>query len=169
MGEDNTTLPPASVPSFTVSYASPIDAEDIVVLVCTRSIAAKARADCRGEYNTSGGHQIKVTCDISLGAASGPGCETRIVGSLGERENSRRKDYLNPPEAAVPTPTTYRAGKRSSSTTCGTTTPPISPVFRTGKPLTLTSLPAKIWGLLPRTPLSHARPMRSLLARSPIS
>ena len=75
MGEDNSTVTQIPVPTFTVRYASPIDANDIVGLVCTRSTAAKARADCRGEYSTSSGHLIEVTCDITLGAASGPGCE----------------------------------------------------------------------------------------------
>ena len=90
-------------PSFSVQYVSPLDANDIVDLVCTSSDIAKTQAGCLGDYATAE-HKVEVICEITLGAVSGPGCETRVVGGLGEAQDPRYRDYLNPPGAGGPNP-----------------------------------------------------------------
>ena len=74
-------------PSFLVPFTSPVD-NKVVELTCISSVEAKARADCSGSYTTipkdgTQGFEVRVTCEIPLGAVSGPGCRTRVIEALG--------------------------------------------------------------------------------------
>ena len=100
MGKDNSTLTQNSVSTFTVRYISPVNA-DVVDLVCSRSTRAKTRADCLGGHDTDAGPHVTVVCDITLGAASGPGCASKAAG---DPQGEEHKEYLYPPGNNAPNP-----------------------------------------------------------------
>ena len=85
MGGDDTTVTQPPKPTFSVQYVSPLDSKQLN-LVCTSSNIAKAKADCFGAYATPE-HKVEINCEIALGAASGPGCETRVLKGLGEDQD----------------------------------------------------------------------------------
>ena len=98
VGDDKEVTEPPK-PTFLVQYVSPLDSKQLN-LVCTSSGLAKAQAGCFGAYETPE-HKVEINCEIALGAASGPGCKTRVLKGLGEDQDPRYRDYLNPPPAVV--------------------------------------------------------------------
>ena len=88
--------------SFQVPYISPVDNMTLVDLDCSSSKIAKAKADCFGTYKTVEGHKVEISCDIPLGAASGPGCVTRVIEGLRPDTDRVLEQYLEPPVCCGP-------------------------------------------------------------------
>ena len=86
---DTPTEPPAVVPTFSLTYLSPVDNFTSVELTCQESTQARATAFCQGQYITTpalgvrDGYEVSVTCEISHGASSGPGCSTIVKNPYG--------------------------------------------------------------------------------------
>ena len=80
----------------------PIDNTTSLDLNCLSSTIAKAKADCLGTYHTEDGERIEISCEIPLGAASGPGCLTKIVGVPGPEQDVLIAEYFDPPVCCGP-------------------------------------------------------------------
>ena len=95
-------------PTFTVFYTSPVDNSTVLGLTCEESTKAKATANCSGSYTTipiggaPRGFAVEISCEIKLGALSGPGCRTRVKDANGPGTSEDYNQYLEPPVCCGP-------------------------------------------------------------------
>ena len=88
-------------PSFQVPFTSPVDGQ-LVELTCVSSAEALGRADCSGSYTTvpkgvgTEGFEVRIACEIPLGAVSGPGCRTTVLEGIGPTIDKVYNQYLEP-------------------------------------------------------------------------